>query len=102
MSADRYQIHADELLRTIESYIETLEDDHDCQRSGMSLTIERFGETDCRNKIVVNLQPFREEVWLAAPCGAFHFKYRGGLWLDTRSATEFFVKMSFCLKSLGT
>lgn len=100
MDDQEYQFYADGLLQFVENYVETLKEDYDCQRTGTTLTIELFGEVNDNNKIVLNLQPFRHEVWLAGPSCAFHFRYKEGVWYDTRDAADFIQKFSFCLKSL--
>lgn len=46
--------------------------------------------------IVINLQPPLRELWLAARSGGFHFHYRQGRWVDTRSGDDFFQVLSRC------
>jgi CyaY protein len=44
--------------------------------------------------VIVNLQPPKHEIWLAAKAGGFHYKYVDGQWRDTRDNSEFFAALS--------
>ena len=46
------------------------------------------------SRIVVNLQPPLQEIWLAARAGGYHYRHVQGRWLDTRDASEFFEALS--------
>ncbi len=46
------------------------------------------------SKIILNLQPPLQEVWMAAQAGGFHYRSAGGVWLDTRTGEEFFAALS--------
>ena len=48
------------------------------------------------SKVVVNKQPPLHEIWLAARGGGFHFRFRDGKWVDTKSSQEFFALLSVC------
>jgi CyaY protein len=48
------------------------------------------------SRIVVNTQPPLQELWLAARSGGFHFRWRGGRWIDSRDGREFFDVLSAC------
>jgi len=45
-------------------------------------------ECDDGSKIIVNRHVPNREIWVAARSGGFHFRPRGGRWLDTRSGEE--------------
>jgi CyaY protein len=47
-----------------------------------------------RSKIVINTQPPLHELWLASRAGGFHFRFRGGQWVDTRDGARFFDVLS--------
>jgi len=85
---------AENLLKSIESTCDRLNDqtdaDIDNQRVGgmITLTFEN------RSQIVVNLQKPLHEVWLATRSGGYHFKYDGTQWLDTKGHGEFFSVLS--------
>ena len=66
--------------------------DIDAQRTGglLELTLPQG------SKIVVNTQPPLHELWLAARCGGFHFRYADGQWRDTRDGAEFHAVLSRC------
>ena len=46
------------------------------------------------SRIVVNLQPPLQEIWLAARAGGYHYRHVQGRWLDTRDASDFFEALS--------
>jgi CyaY protein len=46
------------------------------------------------SRIVVNLQPPLQEIWLAARAGGYHYRHVLGRWLDTRDGSEFFEALS--------
>ena len=64
--------------------------DIEFERSGNVLTLE----FENRTKVIVNLQPPKHEIWLAAKAGGFHYKYVDGEWRDTRNNTEFFATLT--------
>lgn len=74
---------ADAMLIAVESAADVA--DLDSQREGSVLTLE----LDNGEKIIVNLQPPLQELWLASKSGAYHFRYVAGQWLDTRSSRGF-------------
>lgn len=90
MTDSEYLALAETTLRAIEQAIETSGADIDAERSGNVLTLE----FDDGGKIIVNLQAPMHEVWVAAKAGGFHFRYRDGAWLDTRSELELFAALS--------
>jgi CyaY protein len=89
-----YQRVAGAVLASIESAADRwLQDDVidiDTQRTGGLL--ELVFPNDSR--IVVNLQPPLQEIWLAARAGGYHFRHVAGRWLDTRDGSEFFEALS--------
>jgi CyaY protein len=46
------------------------------------------------SRIVVNLQPPLQEIWLAARAGGYHYRHVQGRWLDTRDGSDFFEALS--------
>lgn len=87
---------AESLLRSVEQACDGLNEssdvDLDNQRVGSMVTIT-FPN---RSQIVVNLQKPLHEVWLAARDGGYHFTWKGGAWLDTKSGAEFFSTLTRC------
>lgn len=57
----------------------------DSRRDGAVITLE----LDNKEKIIINLQAPRQELWLASRSGAYHFSYVEREWLDTRSRHRF-------------
>jgi CyaY protein len=101
LSDVEYNRLAHQTLATIEAHVDRwLQDDVidiDGSRSGgmLELTLPNGG------KIIVNMQPPLQELWLAARAGGYHFKCVEGRWLDTRDGVEFFERLSTCLSAQG-
>jgi CyaY protein len=85
---------AERLLSGIEQSCDRLNDDTDAdvdnQRVGGMVTLT-FPN---RSQIVVNLQKPLHEVWLAARCGGFHYRFDGAQWIDTKGQGEFWDSLS--------
>lgn len=90
MSDSEYLTRAEAALAAIERTLDDTEADIEFERSGNVLTLEFENGT----KIIVNLQPPMQEIWIAAKAGGFHFRFTDGAWHDTRSGTEFFAALS--------
>ena len=86
--------HAERLLAGVEISSDRLNDDTDAdidnQRVGGMVTLT-FPN---RSQIVINLQKPLHEVWLAARCGGFHYKFDGAHWMDTKGQGEFWQSLS--------
>jgi CyaY protein len=89
-----YQRLGAQVLASIEAAADRwLQDDLidiDTQRTGGLL--ELVFPDDSR--IVVNLQPPLQEIWLAARAGGFHYRHVQGRWLDSRDGSDFFEALS--------
>ncbi len=85
---------AERLLAGVESSCDRLNDhtdaDIDNQRVGGMVTLTFPNHS----QIVINLQKPLHEVWLAARCGGFHYKFEGALWMDTKGQGEFWESLS--------
>ena len=85
---------AERLLAGVEISSDRLNDDTDAdidnQRVGGMVTLT-FPN---RSQIVINLQKPLHEVWLAARCGGFHYKFDGTHWQDTKGQGEFWQSLS--------
>ena len=85
---------AEQLLRAVESSCDRINEqtdaDIDNQRVGGMVTLTFRN----RSQIVINLQKPLHEVWLAARCGGFHYKFDAGLWMDTKGQGEFWESLS--------
>jgi CyaY protein len=89
-----YQRLGGQVLASIEAAADRwLQDDLidiDTQRTGGLLELV-FPED---GRIVINLQPPLQEIWLAARAGGYHYRHVQGRWLDTRDGSEFFDALS--------
>ncbi len=85
---------AERLLTGVEMSCDRLNDDTDAdidnQRVGGMVTMT-FPN---RSQIVINLQKPLHEVWLAARCGGFHYRFDGTHWQDTKGQGEFWESLS--------
>ena len=85
---------AERLLAGVEISCDRLNDDTDAdvdnQRVGGMITLT-FPN---RSQIVINLQKPLHEVWLAARCGGFHYKFDGTHGQDTKGQGEFWQSLS--------
>jgi CyaY protein len=90
MTDSDYLTRAEAVLVAVERALDDIDADIEVERSGNVLTLE-FAN---RSKIIVNLQPPMQEIWIAAKAGGFHFKFVDGQWRDTRNGTEFFAALS--------
>jgi CyaY protein len=90
MSDSEYLTRAEAVLAAIERALDDTDADIEFERSGNVLTLEFENGT----KIIVNLQPPMQEIWIAAKSGGYHFRYVDGEWRDTRNGTEFYAALS--------
>jgi len=85
---------AERVLKAVEAACDRINDstqaDIDNQRTGGMITL-MFGN---RSQIVINLQKPLHEIWLAAKCGGFHYRFDGKQWMDTKGQGEFFASLS--------
>jgi len=90
MTDSDYLTRAEAVLVAIDRAVDDGDVDIEVERSGNVLTLE----FENGSKIIVNLQPPMQEIWIAAKAGGFHFKFVDGQWLDTRNGREFFESLS--------
>jgi CyaY protein len=94
LSDAEYRRLGDRVLTSIEATIDRwLQEgviDIDSQRTGGLLELAFPDDS----RIVVNLQPPLQELWLAARAGGYHYRHVQGRWLDTRDGSEFFDALS--------
>ncbi|MGN6665363.1 MAG: iron donor protein CyaY [Trinickia sp.] len=90
MTDSDYLSRAEAVLARLEQAVDENDADIELDRSGNVLTLE----FENGSKIIVNLQPPMQEIWIAAKAGGFHFKFVNGQWLDTRNHSEFFESLS--------
>ena len=94
MTDSEFLDQAERALKAVEASCDRINDttsaDIDNQRSGGMITLV-FSN---RSQIVINLQKPLHEIWLAARCGGFHYRFDGGQWMDTKGQGEFFASLS--------
>ncbi len=90
MTDSDYLSRAEAVLAAVEAALDDIDADIEAERNGNVLTLE----FENGSKIIVNLQPPMQEVWIAAKAGGFHFRYVDGEWRDTRNGTEFYAALS--------
>ena len=99
MTESEFQSQADATLAAIERAIEAVDIDAEVDRSGGVLTLE-FADA---GKIVVNKQAPKQQIWIAARSGGFHFGWSEGTWRDTRDGRELFAALSAIVSAqIGT
>ena len=85
---------AERLLAQVEASCDRINDETDAdidnQRVGGMVTLT-FAN---RSQIIINLQKPLHEVWLAARCGGFHYRFDGAHWMDTKGQGEFWESLS--------
>jgi CyaY protein len=96
LSETDYRAQAHAVLVAVETQIDAwLQDDVidiDSQRSGGLLEMSFPGGS----KIILNMQPPLQELWLAARAGGYHYQFDQGAWRDTRDGRELFEVLSSC------
>lgn len=90
MTDSDYLSRAEAILAAVEAALDDIGADIESERNGNVLTLE----FENGSKIIVNLQPPMQEIWIAAKAGGFHFKFVDGAWRDTRNGTEFYAALS--------
>ncbi len=84
-----YHALADAALARIEACLEAADVDFEHAAGGI-LEVE----LDDGSQIIVNKQSAAREIWVAAKSGGFHYRWRDGAWVDTRSGEELQDAMS--------
>lgn len=94
MTDSEFLDRAELVLKAVEASCDRINEetaaDIDNQRVGGMVTLV-FAN---KSQIVINLQKPLHEIWLAARCGGFHFRFEDGQWLDTKGRGEFFDGLS--------
>ena len=89
-----YLDRAEALLASVEAGCDRINEstdaDVDNQRVGGMVTLT----FEDRSQIVVNMQKPLHEMWLAARGGAYHYRWDGQCWRDTKGTGDFFAELS--------
>ncbi|HDY7707920.1 iron donor protein CyaY [Vibrio vulnificus] len=75
----------DNELQLIEEAIDESGADIDYETTGNVMTLE----FDDRSQIIINRQEPMQEIWLASKSGGFHFQYKAGEWICSKTGVEF-------------
>lgn len=67
-----------------DQWVDELALDIDVHRVGNMLTLT-FGPLSERNQIVINLQKPLHEIWMATREAAFHYRWNGQAWQDSKT-----------------
>lgn len=94
MNEREFAARADAALQQIEDAIAGSTADLDFDRVGDGVLEIRLADG---GKVVVNRHVAAQEIWVAARCGGFHFRWDGTFWVDTRSAGELLSTLSALL-----
>jgi CyaY protein len=94
MTESEFHRAVDAVLARIEAGVEAHEDlDVDLESGILTVTCPDA------SRVIVNRQAANREIWVAARSGGFHFAFRDGRWLDTRSGEELFASLARCVES---
>ena len=84
MTETEFLVQADKILNKVQScadeWFENLDIDVDANREAYVLTLI----FNAKQHVVINAQTPLQEMWLAAPSGAFHYRFVEGKWANTR------------------
>lgn len=91
MDETEFEALAERALTRVEAALEASGVDADAERKeGGVLEIE-FADG---SKMILNRHGAAREIWVAARAGAFHFRWDGAAWRDTRAGDELFAALS--------
>ncbi|RXJ72678.1 iron donor protein CyaY [Veronia nyctiphanis] len=98
MNTSQYHELVDKEWLSIEEGIDESGADIDYETTGNVMTLD----FEDRSQIIINRQEPMSEIWLASRSGGFHFAYRDGQWVCTRTNVGFMdmVKQE-CSKHAG-
>ncbi|KXF82498.1 iron donor protein CyaY [Enterovibrio coralii] len=98
MNTSQYHELVDAEWMAIEEGIDESGADIDYETNGNVLTLE----FENRSQIIINRQEPMSEIWLASKSGGFHFAYKDGKWLCSKTGMEFMAMVKQeCAKHAG-
>jgi CyaY protein len=98
MNDTEFEALAGQALQRLERALEDSGIDVDCElKDGGVLEVE-FADG---SKMIVNRHGVAREIWVAARSGAFHFRWDGARWRDTRDGAELFAVLSRLVSGLS-
>ena len=98
-----------EFLARIDSILDSVEAQADAWFENLDLDVETRREGHVLNlvydnghQIVINSQAPLQEIWVAARSGAFHYRFDGQNWKDTRAGQDLHDALSrLCSEASG-
>lgn len=81
----------------VDQWFEQDDIDIDINRNGAVLTLT-FAN---RQQAIINTQAPLQEIWLAAPTGAWHYRFDGHTWQDTREGKTLAERLSEVASTLS-
>lgn len=90
MNDSEFLTLSDQALTRIETALEAL-GDVDCSTVSEGVLEVEF---DDGGKVIVNRHGAAKEIWVAARCGGFHFRWDGKEWVDTRDGRDILSVLS--------
>lgn len=79
----------DKTLHFIESVVDDWNEKHDLVIEVMRDANVLEIEFETSKKIIINAQTPMSQLWMASELGAFHFKFEGNKWIDSRGNGDF-------------
>ena len=91
-----FEYQAQAALDQLEAELESAGADFEQKGDGL---IEILLDDD--SKVIVNRHSAAREIWVAARSGAFHYRWDGGGWRNTRDGSELFESIRKLLAAPG-
>ena len=91
-----FEYQAQAALDQLEAELESAGADFEQKGDGL---IEILLDDD--SKVIVNRHSAAREIWVAARSGAFHYRWDGGRWRNTRDGSELFESIRKLLAAPG-
>lgn len=96
MTETEFLQHSDTLFAHLAEQLDT-QTDLDNEINGNVLTIEN----DDGAQVVINRHAAKQEIWLAAKSGGYHFAWHNGRWHSARENRDFFDLLNEALSQLA-
>jgi len=84
MNETEFHQLVDSQLQIIEEAIDDSGADIDYETTGNVMTLE----FEDRSQIIINRQEPMKEIWLASKSGGFHFQWKDGQWICSKTGVE--------------
>ncbi len=94
MDEKEYSLNCSKTFAEIEAYLEDQDGDFDFDNNNEICEVS----FDDGRKIIISRQPPLKEIWLADRSGGFHFRYKDGVWTDTKDGVSLFERLRICIE----